>query len=191
MTIFVIRTLDIIFSLTALVVGLPLLVILALIGYFDTGHPLFKQIRVGRNKVQFTLVKFRSMNMNTASVASHLACNSEITTYGKFLRRSKLDELPQLWNVLVGDMSLIGPRPCLFNQDELIDERTKLSIFKVRPGISGLAQIRGIDMSTPHKLAQVDAEMIKEFSLLNYTKLIILTIKGKGSGDAIKPSAEE
>ena len=91
--------------------------------------------------------------MGTASVASHLASATSITPFGNFLRKSKLDELPQLWNVLKGEMSLVGPRPCLFNQEELIAERDKRGVFEVRPGITGLAQVNTIDMSTPELLA--------------------------------------
>ncbi len=111
-----IRFLDFLFSVLGLVFGLPVLLILVLIGYFDTRSPLFCQQRVGRHRKPFTLVKFRTMRPDTASVASHLADASAITPFGHFLRRTKLDELPQLWNVLKGEMSLVGPRPCLFNQ---------------------------------------------------------------------------
>ena len=112
-----IRFLDIVFSLFGLVAGFPILVVLYLIGLFDTGSPLFRQERVGRYKKPFTLVKFRTMKVDTASVASHLVSSASITKFGGFLRRTKLDELPQLWNVLKGEMSLVGPRPGLFNQE--------------------------------------------------------------------------
>jgi lipopolysaccharide/colanic/teichoic acid biosynthesis glycosyltransferase len=118
-----IRVLDLTLSILGLIIGLPLLLLFIFIGLFDTGSPLFFQERVGRNKKPFTLVKFRTMSKNTASVASHLASGASITTLGKFLRSTKLDELPQLWNVLLGDMSLVGPRPNLYNQKELIVER--------------------------------------------------------------------
>src|SRR5690554_307755 len=128
-----IRLFDILFSLLGLLVGLPVLLLLTLIGLLDTGSPLFLQQRVGRHQKPFTLVKFRTMKKDTAHVASHLASRDAITPFGRFLRRSKLDELPQLWNVLKGEMSLVGPRPCLFNQHELIAERAKRSVFNVRP----------------------------------------------------------
>src|SRR5688572_7663380 len=112
------RFLDIVLSLSGLVLLTPVWLALIAIGYFDTRSPLFRQTRVGRHMKPFVLLKFRSMKLNTASVATHLADASAITAYGRFLRRSKLDELPQLWNVLTGDMSLVGPRPGLFNQEE-------------------------------------------------------------------------
>lgn len=180
------RVFDFIFSLMGLVCGLPVLLLLTLIGAFDTGSPIFCQERVGRNKKKFTLVKFRTMRPGTASVASHLASSSSITVFGRFLRKSKLDELPQLWNVLKGDMSLVGPRPNLFNQVELIAERDALAVYQVRPGITGLAQINEIDMSTPQLLAETDARMIKSMSLRNYFYYIIKTITGSGSGDRVK-----
>ncbi|WP_423895835.1 sugar transferase [Candidatus Pelagadaptatus aseana] len=180
------RLFDIIFSFTGLVLLSPILVLLTIIGIFDTGSPLFRQSRVGRHKQPFTLVKFRTMKPNTESVATHLVDSSTITKFGHFLRRTKLDELPQLWNVLIGEMSLVGPRPCLLNQLELIAEREKQDIFKVRPGITGLAQINKIDMSTPEKLAEVDKIMIEELSVYKYFHYILMTVIGKGLGDRVK-----
>lgn len=181
-----IRICDFLFALTGLAFGFPLLALVAVAGYFDTGSPIFSQERVGQGKKPFILVKFRTMTVDTASVASHLASSSSITKLGHFLRRSKLDELPQLWNVLKGEMSLVGPRPCLFNQEELIHEREQRGVYAVRPGITGLAQISGIDMSTPQLLAEIDARMIAELSLKNYFKYIAQTVIGKGSGDRVK-----
>lgn len=181
-----IRLLDAMFSFLGLLVGSPVLAVLLLIGWFDTGSPLFRQQRVGRYQKPFTLVKFRTMRLDTASVASHLADRSAITPFGRFLRRTKLDELPQLWNVLKGDMSLVGPRPCLFNQTELIEERARRGVFEVRPGITGLAQIQGIDMSTPELLAKTDAKMIASLNLVTYFRCILLTVTGKGRGDAAR-----
>ena len=117
------RFFDVLFSSLGLLFLSPILIILIICGFFDTGSPIFRQVRVGRNKIPFFLIKFRSMNVNAPSVATHLASSSYITRLGGFLRKSKLDELPQLWNVLVGDMSLVGPRPNLFNQVELIEDR--------------------------------------------------------------------
>jgi lipopolysaccharide/colanic/teichoic acid biosynthesis glycosyltransferase len=181
-----IRLLDIIFAFCGLVFGFPVLVILTIIGLFDTGSPIFRQQRVGRHKKPFTLVKFRTMKPDTAHVASHLASSSAITPFGGFLRKSKLDELPQLWNVLKGEMSLVGPRPCLFNQQELINEREQRSVLNARPGITGLAQVNDIDMSTPQLLAETDAKMLAQLTVANYFKYIFMTVAGKGSGDRVK-----
>ncbi|MBU2875751.1 sugar transferase [Marinobacter salexigens] len=180
-----IRMLDFLFALLGLVLGFPVLLVLCFIGLFDTGAPIFRQQRVGQLKKPFTLVKFRTMSVDTASVASHLASNSSITKLGRFLRRTKLDELPQLWNVLKGEMSLVGPRPCLFNQEELIAERERLGVLNARPGITGLAQVQGIDMSTPLLLAQTDAKMLATLGVAAYFKYIFLTISGKGLGDRV------
>lgn len=180
-----IRFFDVFFALNGLIFGFPVLLLLTLFGFFDTGSPFFRQLRVGKNKTSFTLIKFRTMSIDTASVASHLASSSSITSYGCFLRKSKLDELPQLWNVLIGDMSLVGPRPNLFNQEELIQCRDAKDIYSVRPGITGLAQIKNIDMSAPQLLADADARMIASMSLKRYFNYIIKTVMGAGSGDAI------
>lgn len=182
------RLFDILFALLGLTLGFPVLALLWLIGWWNTGSPLFRQQRVGRKQQPFVLVKFRTMRPDTASVATHLAESSAITPFGRFLRRTKLDELPQLWNVLRGEMSLVGPRPCLFNQEELIAERETRGVFGVRPGITGMAQVQGIDMSTPRFLAETDAQMIKTLSLFNYFKYILLTVLGKGAGDRVKGS---
>ena len=180
-----IRILDFIFALLGLGLGFPILVILFVIGLFDTGSPIFRQERVGRNKRPFTLVKFRTMRKNTTSMATHLVSASSITPFGHFLRRTKLDELPQLWNVLKGEMSLVGPRPGLFNHEQLTDARDRCGVFTVRPGITGLSQVNEIDMSTPELLALTDAEMMRTMSLLNYFKYILMTVSGKGRGDRV------
>lgn len=185
MTNFIIRLLDFLFAFFGLLFGLPILLLLVIIGYFGTGAPIFMQQRVGRNKKPFTLVKFRTMKVGTASVASHLASSASITPFGNFLRKTKLDELPQLWNVLWGQMSLVGPRPNLYNQEKLIAERDARGVYKVRPGITGLAQVNEIDMSTPELLAKTDEKMIATLSLTRYFKYIIQTVSGKGSGDRV------
>lgn len=179
------RFFDLIFSVIGLLLGSPFLLLLWLIGFFMVGSPLFRQARVGRHQKPFVLVKFRTMRLGTASVASHLVDGSSITPWGRFLRRTKLDELPQLWNVLKGEMSLVGPRPCLFNQEELIRERARRGVFEVRPGITGLAQTKGIDMSTPGLLAETDAIMLNRFSLRDYFRYIFLTVAGRGQGDRV------
>ncbi len=180
-----IRFFDVLFSFLGLVIGFPLLVLLFIIGLFDTGAPIFRQERVGLNKKPFTLVKFRTMKKETASVASHLASVDAITSFGRFLRRTKLDELPQLWNVLKGEMSLVGPRPCLFSQEELIEYRERRGVLRARPGITGLAQLSDIDMSTPKLLAETDQQMIGNLTVRAYFKYIFLTVAGKGTGDRV------
>jgi O-antigen biosynthesis protein WbqP len=180
------RFVDIILSAIGLILASPLLLVLTILGLFDSGSPLFRQVRVGRHQVPFTLVKFRTMKPDTAHMATHLADSSAITPLGRFLRRTKLDELPQLWNVLKGEMSLVGPRPCLFNQQELIDERERLGVFHARPGITGLAQVNAIDMSTPQLLAETDAKMLTQIGISDYFRYIFMTVVGKGSGDRVQ-----
>lgn len=185
------RFLDIVLAGIGLLVALPLMVVLFLIGLFDTGAPLFRQTRVGRHQKPFTLMKFRTMRPDTKSVATHLADVAAVTPLGHFLRRTKLDELPQLWNVLKGEMSLVGPRPCLFNQEELIDARFKYGVFDVRPGITGLAQVQGIDMSTPRLLAETDAQMLVSLSVASYFRYILATVMGSGRGDRINHQSSD
>jgi lipopolysaccharide/colanic/teichoic acid biosynthesis glycosyltransferase len=179
------RVFDLFFSALGLLVAGPLLLVLTIAGLFDTRSPLFRQTRVGRNKRPFTLVKFRTMRPDTAHVATHLADASAVTAFGKFLRRTKLDELPQLWNVLKGEMSLVGPRPCLFSQQQLIEAREGLGVFRARPGITGLAQVNEIDMSKPQLLAETDARMLASLGICSYFSYILLTVTGRGAGDRV------
>jgi O-antigen biosynthesis protein WbqP len=180
------RILDITLAVIGLILASPLLLMLYFSGWLDTGCPLFRQVRVGRNKAPFTLIKFRTMHLDTGDVASHLVSKHAITPFGHFLRRTKLDELPQLWNVLKGEMSLVGPRPCLFNQEELITEREQRGVLNARPGITGLAQVNDIDMSTPVLLAETDARMLAKLTVADYFKYIFMTVAGKGSGDRVR-----
>jgi len=171
-----IRLFDFSFSFLGLIFLSPIMILIWIIGLFENGAPLFKQKRIGYDEKLFLLIKFRTMKKETTSKPTHLIKNSMITKFGNLLRVSKLDEIPQLYNVLVGDMSLVGPRPCLFNQKKLISERKKRGVFKVRPGITGLAQISGINMKTPTLLAKTDQKMIKYMSLYNYFDYIFKTI---------------
>ncbi|MEH6559647.1 MAG: sugar transferase [Oceanicoccus sp.] len=182
----VLRLLDILFAACGLFVAFPIMLLVVFCGLFDTGFPFFFQQRVGINKRPFTLIKFRTMKADTESVATHQVSSDSVTRLGAILRRSKLDEIPQLFNVLKGDMSLVGPRPCLFNQHELIEQRECKGVFSVLPGITGLAQVNKIDMSAPEVLAQWDQQMIEQFSVSAYFKYILLTIVGRGAGDRIK-----
>lgn len=180
-----IRLIDFFFALFGLMVLWPVFVVICIFGYFDTGSPIFLQTRVGRNKTPFTLVKFRTMPVETKSVATHLVGASSVTKLGGFLRKTKLDELPQLYNVLKGEMSFVGPRPCLFNQQELINERESRGVLAVRPGVTGLAQINDIDMSTPKLLAEWDQRMLNTLTTKLYFQYIIQTVLGKGAGDRV------
>lgn len=181
-----IRVIDFLVALLGLLVLWPLFLVIIVIGWFDTGSPIFVQTRVGKDQKPFRLVKFRTMSVDTKSVASHLASHTSITKLGSFLRKTKIDELPQLINVLRGEMSLVGPRPNLFNQEDLIKERNLLGVYSVLPGVTGLAQVKNIDMSTPKLLAKVDKEMIESLSIRTYFILILMTVTGNGVGDAVK-----
>lgn len=180
------RLFDFIFSLFGLLCLCPILLVLVIVGYFDTGSPIFLQTRVGRYKKPFTLIKFRTMSVETVSVATHEVDKANITKLGHFLRKTKLDELPQLINVVKGEMSLVGPRPGLFEQTDLITEREKLNVYNMRPGITGLAQINEIDMSTPALLAKWDNKMIQTITIKDYFYYIFATLTGSGSGDRIQ-----
>jgi len=169
------RFFDIFFSLLGFLLFLPFFFIIFLICLVDTGSPLFIQKRVGMDLNGFMLVKFRTMKKNTLSRGTHLVDPSSITQFGFFLRKYKLDELPQLWNVLIGNMSLVGPRPCLFNQKKLVKERKKRGVFRVKPGITGLAQVSGITMKNPLLLAKTDLKMINKMSLYYYFYYILNT----------------
>ena len=168
-----IRCFDFIFSLIGLIFLSPLLVLIFFIGLFDNRSPLFIQSRAGCNLKAFSLIKFRTMPMGVRLAGTHLIKDIKLSSFGFFLRRTKIDEIPQLLNVLKGDMSLVGPRPCLFNQTRLISERKKRGVFKVRPGITGLAAINGIDMKTPTLLAKTGQKMIKNMSLYKYFYYIL------------------
>ena len=183
------RLFDIILSLFGIIGLSPLLLFVFLCSiFFQPGSPLFTQQRVGPKKKLFTLVKFRTMRPETRSVGTHEVNPGQVTAWGKLLRKTKIDELPQLWNVLKGEMSLVGPRPCLPNQRQLIQARQRMGVFNVRPGITGLAQIKGIDMSAPDLLAKTDSEMIQTMSIVAYVKYIVRTICGSGFGDRVGKS---
>ena len=183
---YLIRTLDITLAVTGILLCLPIILSILLLGYCFGKSPLFYQQRVGKDKRLFTLVKFRTMAPGTQSVGTHLVDSTSITTTGRLLRKTKLDELPQLFNVLLGQMSLVGPRPCLENQTKLIEERQARGVFTIRPGITGLAQIKDVDMSTPRKLARYDSLLVKNLNFTIYLKLICATLSGQGLGDRVK-----
>lgn len=180
-----IRFIDISVSIIGLIGSFPIAILISIILFVENKSPFFIQERVGYNKEPFNLIKFRTMPINTESVASHLLKVPKISFFARLLRRTKLDELPQLVNVLRGDMSLVGPRPNLYNQIELIEERSLRQIYSVKPGITGLAQLNNIDMSTPQLLAETDEMMIKSFTLKHYFLYIAKTLSGQGIGDRI------
>lgn len=180
-----IRLFDVFISATSLVFGSPVFLIIALILLIDTGSPIFRQERLGLNQRRFTLLKFRTMKMNTPDVATHLVNPTAVTRFGGILRRSKMDELPQLWNVLKGDMSLVGPRPGLPQQVDLITERARLGVFDVRPGLTGLAQVKNVDMRDPAKLARYDSQLINTLTVKTYFAYILQTAFGAGGGDRV------
>lgn len=171
------RLIDIVLSLAGLMLGswLYLLIIIA-IKIDDPGPVFFTQKRVGIHRKHFQLVKFRSMKMSTPhDTPTHLLENPEqyITRVGKFLRKTSLDEIPQLWNILVGDMSVIGPRPALWNQYDLLDERDKYGANDVKPGLSGWAQINGRDeLEIPVK-AKLDGEYVTKLNAGKFQGMIM------------------
>src|SRR3954465_3541498 len=158
-----------------------LIVIIAIRGQ-SPGPAIFRQVRVGKQGRPFTCYKFRTMYSGTANLPTHQVQPSSVTALGEHLRRFKIDELPQLCNVLIGDMSLVGPRPCLPSQVELIDARRRLGVLEVRPGITGLAQVEGVDMSDASRLAEIDARYVRTQSLVGDLRLIWATLSGQGVG---------
>jgi O-antigen biosynthesis protein WbqP len=170
-----IRFFDIFFSLLGLFLFFPLFLLIFIIGEYKNSKALFKQPRVGYKKKVFIIYKFRTMKLGTKFIPTHLQKKLNLSSYNIFLRKTKLDELPQLWNVLKGDMTFVGYRPCLFTQKKLINYRKKLGIFKTKPGITGLAQILNIDMSKPVILSKIDFKMINKMNVFYYFYYILLT----------------
>jgi len=194
------RLFDIAVALPLFVAATPLcLALMIAIRLESPGSPLFVQRRVGRAQRPFAMLKLRTMRAGTPDRASHEVSPARITATGALLRRLKLDELPQLWNVLAGHMSLIGPRPCLPNQTELVAERAARGLFAIRPGVTGPAQLAGVDMSEPRRLAEVEAAYFAHSrTLRNDVGLLVRTFAGGGRGDAVtteparlKPEAPE
>lgn len=157
----------------------PLLIVIwVLIKATSKGPGLFIQERIGKNNRIFKCYKFRTMHQNTKQAGTHEIAPSSITKIGMVLRKTKLDELPQAMNVLKNEMSLIGPRPCLPTQKQLINERLRYDVLSIKPGISGWAQVNGVDMSDPVKLAETDAKYLADRSIKLDIKIIIMTLKG-------------
>ena len=171
------RIFDVVASASGLILLWPVVLLLIVLVRFETPGPgLFRQIRVGRNERSFFCYKIRTMHIGTTNMATHLAPPAQITKVGAALRYTKLDELPQLWNVLMGEMSLVGPRPCLPSQIELISKRRLHGIFEVKPGITGLAQVRGLDMSDPENLVKIEKEYILNRNFTTDLAIILKTI---------------
>lgn len=163
--------------LAALVLAIPLALVAALVRLTSPGPALYWSDRVGRHNMIFRMPKFRSMRVGTPAVATHLLANpsAHLTPVGSFLRKSSLDELPQLWSILSGDMSFVGPRPALFNQTDLIELRTKFGVDTLLPGLTGWAQVNGRDeLAIPDKVA-LDAEYLKKQSLWFDIRILWLT----------------
>jgi len=153
--------------IAAIILALPVLVVAILVKVTSSGPALYWSDRVGRHSHIFKMPKFRSMRIGTPAVATHLLTDPKayLTPIGSFLRKSSLDELPQLWSILVGDMSFVGPRPALFNQDDLIALRTEMGVHELVPGLTGWAQINGRDeLPIPEKV-KLDVEYLQRRSL--------------------------
>jgi lipopolysaccharide/colanic/teichoic acid biosynthesis glycosyltransferase len=174
------RVLDILFSGAGLICLSPLLRRGFFLSAVDTKSPLFVQVRLGLNRRPFKIYKLRTMRVGTPSLPTHIVGVGTCSQCGKFLRYSKIDEIPQLWNVFWGDMSIVGPRPCLPTQLEVTAERDARGVVYLKPGITGLAQLIGVDMARPRRLARVDAIMQKNFSVSLYFYVILGTIVSLG-----------
>lgn len=182
----IVRSLDLSVALAVLIILVPIYLIFWLAIRLDSPGPaIFEQNRVGKEQIPFKLYKFRTMRRDTVAAATHEVSANAVTNIGKFLRRTKLDELPQAINLLRGDMTLVGPRPCLPAQKELVQARQLLGVFAMKPGITGYAQIRGIDMRYPHKLAEADFIYMSLKSLSLNLKIMLFTAFGRGSGDRV------
>ena len=162
------------------------LIIAFIIKFSSKSSSLYKQSRLGKNKQKFICYKFRTMALNTPELPTHKVENSSVTKFGKFLRKYKLDELPQILNIIKGEMSLIGPRPCLESQDILIKERIYRNIFKINPGITGLSVIQNIVMDTPIKLSELDEQYYKTRSISLDFIILVRTFLGFGFSDKTK-----
>lgn len=173
------RAFDFIASLLAIIVLSPIILILVLLVKLTSKGPiLFKQRRIGKDNKEFNIYKFRTMRVDTPNVATHLLENPEqyITPIGKFMRKTSLDELPQLLNILKGQMSIVGPRPALYNQLDLKEKRTELGIHKLLPGLTGWAQINGRDEIPLELKVKLDKEYLDRRSFTFDLKIIFLTL---------------
>lgn len=184
------RLIDILISIVGVIVLSPILLVLAIIIKCTSKGPVFfKQDRIGKNKEIFKILKFRTMRIDTPKdTPTHMLDNPDqyITSVGKFMRKTSLDEMPQIFNIISGKMSIIGPRPALWNQDDLVAERDKYNANDVRPGLTGLAQISGRDeLEIPVK-AKLDGEYVKNITLGNDISLFFKTITSVLKSDGVK-----
>lgn len=183
------RLIDIVLSLIGMILLSPVFILLMLAIKLDSKGPvLFKQKRVGINKTYFNILKFRTMKIDTPKdTPTHLLENPEqyITRMGKFLRKTSLDELPQIWNIFIGQMSIIGPRPALWNQDDLIAERDKYGANDIRPGLTGWAQINGRDELPIEVKAKLDGEYVEQMSFWMDIKCFFGTIISVFKSDGV------
>lgn len=172
----------------ALIIAVPAVAVCTLCAVFivleTRSIPVFVQKRLGQNAEPFNIFKLRTMKVGSANVASHEIGLEQITRVGALLRKLKLDELPQILNVLSGKMSFVGPRPGLPNHEELTQARMQHDVFSLVPGITGPAQLAGFDMSTPQELAAIDATYIGDWSLTEDLRYLWKTFTGRGRGDA-------
>jgi O-antigen biosynthesis protein WbqP len=183
------RFIDIIGSFIGLVLTFPILLIVAILIYVDDPGPvIFKQQRVGYDNKEFIIYKFRSMKIDTPNVATHLFNDGDkyITKIGKFIRKTSLDELPQLFNIMKGNMTIVGPRPALFNQTDLIGLRTDLGIHLVKPGVTGLAQISGRDELSIKEKVQKDYEYLTTKNFVLDIKIIFITLVKVLNSEGVK-----
>ncbi|MCO6146880.1 sugar transferase [Flavobacterium sp. NRK1] len=170
------RLIDITASLICIIIFAPLFFIVGLIIYLqDRGNPFFRQSRVGLYEKQFVLMKFRSMPVNTANVPSNEVAKIKITPFGKFIRRSNLDELPQLFNIFLGEMSIVGPRPALPSQTELVLMRREKNAYSCRPGLTGLAQVNSYDNMPETEKAKWDGIYAGNLTFLQDVKIVLRT----------------
>ena len=173
------RIFDVIIAVLLLIILLiPILVIAVLVRLTSRGHVLYWSYRVGRNNSIFKMPKFRTMRIDTPAVATHILENPDkyLTPIGSFMRRFSLDELPQLWSVLEGDMSFVGPRPALYNQEDLVALRTEKGVHKLIPGITGWAQVNGRDELTIPVKVKFDEYYLKNRSFLFDLRILWLTL---------------
>ena len=176
------RAFDFFVSAVGLLILAPVMGVLAiLIRRSSPGPALFVQMRVGRFERPFRCYKFRTMAVGAPIAGTHEVSSKWLTPIGRCLRASKADELPQLYNVLRGDMSLVGPRPCLPSQSDVIRARIARDVFSIRPGITGPAQLTGIDMSMPDKLAEADQDYMIGRSIVGDLEILLATFLGRGS----------